>query len=141
MPGDDRDEFDAIVERLDLDLSFPDDAPARETRHPSERGGADDELDLEPDLDDEPDAHDDQFYRRVDQGPVRLPTGRRALGLLAVTLPPLLLVVCTLGGIWLPRSLVIGCGLIFVAGAIFLISQLPEHGPSRPDWPDDGAAL
>lgn len=140
MAADDRDEFDAIVERLGLDLNFPDDETSRETRHPS-RSDRDDTVDDEPDLDDEPDERDDQFYRRVDQGPVRTPSGRRTLGILAVTLPPLLLAVCTIGGIWLPQSLVIACGLIFVAGAIFLISQLPEHGPARPDWPDDGAAL
>ncbi len=34
-----------------------------------------------------------------------------------------------------------GAVLTFVAAAIYLVSQLPEHGPSRPDWPDDGAVL
>ena len=41
----------------------------------------------------------------------------------------------------LPRPMLAGAVLIFVAGAIYLISQLPEHGPSRSDWPDDGAVL
>ena len=43
--------------------------------------------------------------------------------------------------VWLPKSVLLGIGLTFVAGSIYLISQLPEYGPGRPDWPDDGAAL
>ena len=54
---------------------------------------------------------------------------------------PLAIIVFTLAHVWLPKSVLLGIGLTFVAGSIYLISQLPEHGPGRPDWPDDGAAL
>lgn len=54
---------------------------------------------------------------------------------------PTLMVLATLVGILLPRPAVLAAALIFVAAVIYLISQLPEHGPSRPDWPDDGAVL
>jgi hypothetical protein len=41
----------------------------------------------------------------------------------------------------LPRPILLGAGLTFVACAIYLIAQLPERGPSEPWWPDDGAQL
>ncbi len=65
----------------------------------------------------------------------------RMFALWAVLGAPLGLMVATMSGLILPRSLVLAASLIFVAGSIYLISQLPEHGPGHPDWPDDGAVL
>ena len=44
-------------------------------------------------------------------------------------------------GRFLSGAVLLGAALTFVASAIYLIAQLPEHGPSQRDWPDDGAAL
>lgn len=128
----DRDAFDAIVERLDLDLPFPlgVDRPA------------DPEPEPEPvELDDLPDPVDEQFYRRVDPGPGRPLHRGRTAAWAGVVGSPLLLVLATVGGSWLSRPVLLGAALTFVASAIYLIAQLPEHGPGQQDWPDDGAAL
>lgn len=93
------------------------------------------------DLDDIPDDREDQFYRNVPPALPRTVTPRKALAFAAVVGPPILMVICTLFRVWMPRTLVFACGLIFVSGAIWWIAQLPEHGPGRPDWPDDGAEL
>ncbi|WP_156368211.1 hypothetical protein [Aeromicrobium sp. Leaf289] len=136
-PGrDGRDEFDDIVSRLDLDLPFPaeadepDPAPVEEPAEP------------EPfELDDEPDPVDEQFYRRVDPGPGRPMHRGRAVAWGGLVGSPLLLMFASLAGQWLSSPVLLGAALTFVASAIYLIAQLPEHGPSQRDWPDDGAAL
>jgi hypothetical protein len=127
------DDFDDIVEHLDLDLSFPD-----EPEHPSRRR-------RDPAVSDEPESFDDlpdePFYRRVEPIPI-LPRRRGpTLAWLAVLGAPVAIMVFTIMQVYLPRPILLGIGLTFVAGSIYLISQLPEHGPGRPDWPDDGAAL
>lgn len=132
------DAFDDIVRGLDLDLSFPAEADAPTRPRPRRQDAP------EPaarDLDDEPDAVDEQFYRRVDPGPPRpLHRGRAAAwaGLLGA---PLLLMLASASGRFLSGAVLLGAALTFVASAIYLIAQLPEHGPSQRDWPDDGAAL
>lgn len=134
--GDERDEFDDIVDRLDLDLPFPEPDPE------AAPGPSSEPTDPAPepvDLDDQPDP--DPFYRRVPDPPARPHDPRMNAAWAAVIGSPLLAVVCSLLGVPLPRPILLGLGLIVVAGAIYLIAQLPEHGPSRPDWPDDGAAL
>lgn len=129
MPEPD-DEFDEIVQGLDLDLSFPDDPP----RPPPAAAPASPPVDFD-DLPDEP------FYRKVTPPPPRPPHRGRTAAWIAVLGSPVAIMVFTFLHVWLARPVLLGIGLIFVAGAIYLISQLPEHGPSRPDWPDDGAAL
>ncbi|GAA0190577.1 hypothetical protein GCM10008944_03200 [Cytobacillus oceanisediminis] len=131
-----RDAFDDIVSRLDLDLPFPpeadepDPAPVEEPAEP------------EPfELDDEPDPVDEQFYRRVDPGPGRPMHRGRAVAWGGLVGSPLLLMFASLAGQWLSSPVLLGAALTFVASAIYLIAQLPEHGPSQRDWPDDGAAL
>ena len=133
----DPDDFDEIVRHLDWDLRFPDAPPARGPEHPSVRRH---EEPSEPvDFDELPD--DDQFYRRVPPAPL-LPRHRgRTLAWIGVLGSPLVIVLATVAQVWLARSVLLGLALTFVAGSIYLISQLPEHGPGRPDWPDDGAAL
>lgn len=114
--------FDKIVEGLDMNLSFP--APQHD------------------DLDDIPDDPEDQFYRQVPPASDILPRNPRTLlAWIAVLGVPAVMVACTFVGYWLPRPVVIALGLTFVAGAIWLFSHLPERGPGRSDWPDDGAAL
>jgi hypothetical protein len=129
MPEPD-DEFDEIVQRLDLDLDFPDQAPPK--ARPEEP---------EPEPVEFDDIPDEPFYRRVTPRPPRAPRRGHTLGWIAVLGSPAAIMVATFLHIWLSRPVLLGIGLTFVAGAIYLISQLPEHGPSRPDWPDDGAAL
>lgn len=139
--GDERDEFDDIVDRLDLDLPFPESDPeAAPDPDPGAPQPGPSRPGPEPvDPDDEPDP--DPFYRRVPDPPARPHDPRMNAAWAAVIGSPLLAVVCSLLGVPLPRPILLGLGLIVVAGAVYLIAQLPEHGPSRPDWPDDGAAL
>ncbi len=142
MPAADRsgaggsggDEFDRIVERLDLDLSFPDDETAPNP------GAADDEASRPwsrgPDADDE----EEPFYRRVQ--PSERPWRRgTTLAMTALVGAPLTLVVCSLMAIIVPRAVLAALVLLFVAGAVYLIAQLPEHGPADRDGPDDGAVI
>jgi hypothetical protein len=140
----DREEFDRIVEGLDWDLSALDEEPSateeppEATRHPSnqppvpEESPADDSR--SPDV-------DEQFYRRVDPpAPHGWKRGTTAAWV-GVVGSPSSLVVLTVLGFTAPRALVVALSLVFVASAIYLIAQLPEHGPSRGDDPDDGAVL
>ena len=140
--ADQPDDFDEIVQNLDLDLSFPDDP--REPQHPSVRRHRRPDLHSEADAD-EPESFDDlpdePFYRRVQPAPIRPRHRGRTLAWAAVLGSPLAIVLATFAHVWLPKSVLLGIGLTFVAASIYLISQLPEHGPGRPDWPDDGAAL
>jgi hypothetical protein len=129
-----RDDFDKIVEGLELDLSFVDE-PVEPVAEP--------EPAWSPRTDDEVDAQDaeEPFYRKVEPTPL-LPRRRGILLAWAGVLgAPLSLVLATLSGVILDRSIVGAAALIFVGAAIYLILQLPEHGPSRRDWPDDGAVL
>lgn len=131
----DRDDFDRIVEGLDLDLSFIDEVEpaAAEQSEPVSSPRPDPETD---DADPE-----EPFYRQVDAAPL-LPRRRGVLlAWVGVLGAPLSLVVATMAGVFLDRPIVAAASLIFVASAIYLILQLPEHGPSRRDWPDDGAVL
>ncbi|MET0467588.1 MAG: hypothetical protein ABWZ87_02505 [Aeromicrobium sp.] len=128
-----RDDFDKIVEGLHLDLSFPDE-PADPVRQDATEPAATAE-DVEPAATEEP------FYRRVE--PTHLVPRRRGvlLAWCGVIGSPVLLVLATIAHIYLDRPILAGSALIFVASAIYLFLQLPEHGPSRRDWPDDGAVL
>jgi hypothetical protein len=137
MPEPD-DEFDEIVQGLDLDLSFPDDPPPPETPSRDTGRGAGPWAADDTDFDDLP---DEPFYRRVTPPPPRPLHRGRAAAWVAVLGSPVAIMLATFLHVWLARPVLLGIALIFVAGAIYLISQLPEHGPSRPDWPDDGAAL
>ncbi len=140
MPERDRDEFDDIVDRLELDLTFPEDPPER--REPPPAPPPPPSLPPElADLDDQPDPVDEQFYRRVPTGPARPIRRGHALAWAGVVGTPVLLVLATLAGQYVTRPVLLAAGVTFVAGAIYLISQLPEHGPSQRDWPDDGAEL
>jgi hypothetical protein len=130
-----RDDFDKIVEGLELDLSFVDE-PQEPAQEP--------EPTWSPQTEDEVDAADDAeepFYRQVDSTPL-IPRRRSVLlAWVGVLGAPLSLVVATVSGVFLDRAIVAAASLIFVGAAIYLILQLPEHGPSRRDWPDDGAVL
>jgi hypothetical protein len=130
-----RDDFDKIVEGLELDLSFVDE-PQEPPQEP--------EPAWSPQTEDEVDAADDAeepFYRQVDSTPL-IPRRRSVLlAWVGVLGAPLSLVVATVSGVFLDRAIVAAASLIFVGAAIYLILQLPEHGPSRKDWPDDGAVL
>ena len=144
-------DFDAIVRRLGIHLTFPDDAevpgtaPLHDSAERTQRRDPQD--DLPPELaegdsfDDTPDPVDEQFYRRVEVGPVGPVHRGRALAWAGLVGTPLLLLLATMAGRWVSGSVLLGAGITFVASAIYLISQLPEHGPSQPDWPDDGAEL
>ncbi|KQV76235.1 hypothetical protein ASC61_15210 [Aeromicrobium sp. Root344] len=130
-----RDDFDKIVEGLDLDLSFVDEPlePVDEASEPTWTPRTDDDVEAE-----EP---EEPFYRKVEPTPL-IPRRRGIMLAWAGVLgAPLSLVIATLSGVFLDRPIVAAASLTFVACAIYLILQLPEHGPSRKDWPDDGAVL
>ena len=132
----DPDPFDEIVRDLDLDLDFSEPAPAapQQPTHPSAIANEQDDQDDEDD-------EDDQFYRRVDPRPVLPRSPRVLVAWLGVIAAPLWIVVSSTLHLIMPRPVLLGCGLVFVASAIYLIAQLPERGPSEPHWPDDGAQL
>jgi hypothetical protein len=135
-----RDEFDKIVAGLELDFDLPDE-PADPL--PDELPTAALPSDAENDGDDDADLPDTEvpFYRQVSATPL-IPRRRETiLAWFGVLGAPLLLVVWSMIGEILPRPILAGAVLIFVASSVYLISQLPEHGPSRSDWPDDGAVL
>ena len=125
----DPDPFDEIVRNLDLDLDFPESTPATEPDvqpvHPSAASADSDE----------------PFYRRVESRPI-LPRNPRVLfAWLGVIGAPLWMILSSVAHQIMPRPVLLGCGLLFVASAIYLIAQLPERGPGEPHWPDDGAQL
>jgi hypothetical protein len=131
-----RDDFDKIVEGLDLDLSFVDEPLDPVDEEPAEPAWS-------PRTDDDLDAEDTEepFYRKVEPTPL-IPRRRGVLlAWVGVLGAPLSLVLATLSGVYLDRPVVAAASLTFVACAIYFIFQLPEHGPSRRDWPDDGAVL
>lgn len=124
------DDFDEIVQHLQLDFpSLPG----------AELGGGNfvDPTDHRS-LDHDP---DEAFYRRVDPAEPQPADPRRSAAIAALIGSPALMVVFSMLHIVLPRAIVVGLGLTFVAGAIYLIARLPERGPGHPDSPDDGAAL
>ncbi len=128
-----RDDFDKIVEGLDLDLSFPE-----EPADPVVPDAA--ELRWEPE-DPEPVEAEEPFYRQVAPTPL-LPRRRGVLlAWIGIAGVPLALVLTTLAHIVLDRSILFAAGIIFVAAVTYLFWQLPEHGPAQRDWPDDGAVL
>lgn len=126
------------MEGLDLELPFPTEPePGSEGRHPS-----DPRFQPEPKRRAPAERDEDEIaYRTPPPRPRRPPSRARMAAWGAVLGGPSLLVLATLAGVLLPRVVVLAAALTFVAAVIYLISQLPEHGPSRPDWPDDGAVL
>jgi hypothetical protein len=125
----DPDPFDEIVRNLDLDLDFPEPEPEPELPaqpvHPSVASS----------------DRDDQFYRRVEPRPVLPRDPRMLFAWLGVIAGPLCIIVTSTLHVIMPRPVLLGCGLLFVASAVYLISRLPERGPGEPWWPDDGAQL
>jgi hypothetical protein len=121
------DPFDEIVRNLDLDLSFPE-----QVEQPKP----------EPEMVAEPaEPEDDQFYRRVEPRPPAHHNPRVLLAWLGILAGPITIMVTSSLHLILPRPVLLGAGLTFVACAIYLIAQLPERGPSEPWWPDDGAQI
>lgn len=135
MPDPDE-EFKKIVEGLELELPFPTHEEKPGPRHPSDAG-----FQPEPKRRAPAERDEDVAYRTPAPRHKRPPSRARTAAWIAVLGGPTLLVLATLVGILLPRTIVLAVALTFVAAVIYLISQLPEHGPSRPDWPDDGAVL
>lgn len=131
----DRDEFDRIVEGLDLDLGFLDEDPEPEpTPEPEPPAPIEHPVSSarSPDVDEE-------FYRRVDFGP-RQPWRRDIiLGWIGILGSPGVLVVGTVLGIIVPRSILAALTLVFLASAVYLISQLPERNGG--DGTGDGAVI
>ena len=129
-----RDDFDKIVEGLELYLSFIVESPEPAEEEPTWSPRTDDEIDAA-------DAEEEPFYRKVEPTPL-IPRRRSVLlAWVGVLGAPLALVLATMSGVVLDRPIVAAASLTFVGAAIYLILQLPEHGPSRRDWPDDGAVL
>ncbi len=126
------DEFHRIVEGLDLEM------PRTEN---VEREVAREQPEPEPEAPQPRWDEDAIAYRNPPPRPPRPPSRARTLAWIAVLGAPSLLVLSTVVRILLPRPIVLAAALTFVAGVIYLISQLPERGPSHPDSPDDGAVL
>lgn len=126
----DPDPFDEIVQHLDLDLTFPDvvePAPPLELPAPP------------PVVINDPEA--EPFYRHLEPREPIPHRPRVLLAWLGILGGPALIMIASIVHWFLPRPLLLGLGLVFVASAIYLISQLPERGPAEPNWPDDGAQI
>jgi hypothetical protein len=122
------DPFEEIVRHLDLDLSFPE--PERAPEPPPQRAPKQ-----------RTPAPDEEFYRKVSTPPPRHMKHSHLMAWLGIIGGPVTIMLASMAHVILPRPVLLAIALLFVAGAIFLISQLPERGPAEPDWPDDGAQL
>lgn len=127
-----RDEFDRIVEGLDLDLDL-DEIERTEFRAAAPTPPAAPRVDA-------PTGQDEEFYRVVP--PARLRPGRHVLwAWIGVMVAPVVLVVSALLRWPVSMGLVTLVTAVSGASAIYLVWRLPSHGPAQQDWPDDGAAL
>lgn len=153
-----RDEFDRIIQGLEFDLSDLDLGASNNQLKSDESGQLDAgqhesgmiELEpdehhesalSEPDLDEGFDRRpDEQFYRDVPPASLR-PAKGTGWAWAGVTGAPLIVLLTAIARIPLPSSAMIALTLVSVASVIFLISRLPERGPSQRDYPDDGAVL
>jgi len=125
----DPDPFDEIVEHLDLDWNVPDVEPAPPPEAPAPPPVVINDPEAEP------------FYRHLEP---REPVPHRPGVLLAwmgIVSGPVVIMLAGISHFILPRPLLLGFALVFVASAVYLFSQLPERGPAEPFWPDDGAQL
>ncbi|MET0469093.1 MAG: hypothetical protein ABWZ87_10135 [Aeromicrobium sp.] len=137
-PASPRDDFDRIVEGLDLDLTGLEDFDRSAAQAAAARERA--ELEEEQRRAAEPAEADDQFYRDV--GPADLPSDRRTkIAWFVVVGAPALLLLARFASIRPPTFVVAVVVIAVVVAVVYLIARLPDRGPSNPDWPDDGAAL
>ncbi|GAA3529677.1 hypothetical protein AFL01nite_00880 [Aeromicrobium flavum] len=134
------DDFDRIVEGLDLDLSGLEDFDASAARAAAARERDEQEEQKRREAADAAEPADDQFYREVGPAEFRAKGSTRIAWLVFVGGPALLL-IATMASVRLPPMLVATVFIGVVVSVVYLISQLPDRGPSNPDWPDDGAAL
>jgi len=126
----DPDPFDEIVEHLDLDWNVSEAEAALPPAEP---------VAPPPPIINDPEA--EPFYRHVER---REPVPHRPgvlLAWLGILTGPVVIMATGLLHFILPRPLLLGLGLVFVASAIYLFSHLPERGPAEPWWPDDGPQL
>lgn len=133
-PEDRDDEFDRIVEGLDLEMPRADQV---------EREVADEQPRPQPRPREPARVWDEDAiaYRTPPPRQKRPPSRARTASWIAVLGTPALLVLATIVQVLLPRPVVLAAVLTFVAGLIYLIARLPERGPGHPDSPDDGAVL
>jgi len=138
-PTSSSDDFDRIVEGLDLDLTGLDDLDAEAARLAAERERRELEEQQRREAVEDVDP-EEQFYRDV--GPAELRADPRTKAAWAAVIGgPVLLLVATMAS-WRLPALVVGLVIAAaVGGVVYLIARLPDRGPSSPDWPDDGAAL
>ena len=138
-PSSSSDDFDRIVEGLDLDVDGLGDFDAQAARIAAERERRElEEQQRREAADDEEPT--EQFYREVGPADLRADPRTKAAWI-AVIGAPVLLLVATMAS-WRLPAFVIGVVITAaVAGVVYLIARLPQRGPSNPDWPDDGAAL
>ena len=142
---DERDEFDRIVEGLELDLDgLPDldEAAAEHARREQERAEAARAADDLPEelRDDEAVIEEEPFYRQVPPARIR-PAGRTAVAWGGVAAAPAIVLLSSVLGFWIPPELLVVLTIVAVVSVAWLVWHLPERGPSHRDWPDDGAAL
>ncbi|WP_293786253.1 hypothetical protein [uncultured Aeromicrobium sp.] len=140
---DERDEFDRIVEGLELDVDgLPDldEAAAEHARREAEQRRAEAAAELPPELHDADEEDEEPFYRQVPPARLR-PARGTGLAWAGVAAAPVLTLLSTVMGFWLPMEVLAVLTLVAVVSVAWLIWRLPERGPSHRDWPDDGAAL
>jgi hypothetical protein len=125
----DPDPFDEIVQHLDLNLTFPDVVEPAPVELPAPPPVVINDPEAEP------------FYRHIEPREPIPHRPRVLLAWLGILGGPALIMIASIVHWFLPRPLLLGLGLVFVASAIYLISQLPERGPAEPNWPDDGAQI
>lgn len=134
------DDFDRIVEGLDLDLSGLDDFDDAAARNAATRERA--ELEEQQRRESEPsEPQEEQFYRDVGPADLGGADTRTKLAWFVVIGGPALLLLAMMASMRPPSVLVGVVIAAAVAAVVYLIARLPDRGPSNPDWPDDGAAL
>lgn len=143
MSGNSDDEFDRIVEGLELEFGIDDSGEDRVDDHDDELVGAglddglpDDDLPDELDWFDDDAGYEEATVYEPATGPIDLGLNLGWAGALGV---PLLMTLSTLMGITLPRAVVFAAALLFVAGVVYLFSRIPRE--RRGEDGDDGAVV
>jgi hypothetical protein len=108
-------EFDAIVEGLDIDV------------------------DIESIREELAATAEAELYRK----PVRAkrPDWRIWLAIVGIAILPASLLISAIARWPLPAAFIVLATAACVGAAIYLMWRLPRHGPADDDWPDDGAVL
>lgn len=133
--GSSSDDFDRIVEGLDLDLTGLDDFDAEAARIAASQESGPAPRESAP-----AEPTEAEFYREVGPADLRADPRIKAAWFIVVG-GPAAMILAMLASFTPPTPVVVVVIAAAVGAVVYLIARLPDRGPSNPDWPDDGAAL